>query len=355
MPKPPCPEIGHLPEIAQGVKSINFRRTTPGSIYRIVHASRPPPPASVLDPTHPALAYSPADFTRAFPWRVLPAFRLRAVPHGLLEPPDPRIPCPPYALNEGLWKGRSVNMTLLDVAPKSAGGRVVRQDTLRRFKTAISLIVTRGADVEDGPAEGERRIVFRGAEPPENWILPDWAYIIRPTLDAYSTPYAALLPVLRDALRLTAATGRRLEREWARLTARTLASRGEETEFRRLFLPSRPRGPMSPEEAAQAEDLRGALRRLGGEGGEGQEGQEGQEGEGEGQERDEGREKGKEPPTLTELFKRHSKREPTEFRTPAKLPDPAGPGADAHKGPGQHSGSSSSSGAVGRPPVRRGP
>ncbi|KAI0363957.1 hypothetical protein BV20DRAFT_1057592 [Pilatotrama ljubarskyi] len=334
MRRPACPEIGHLPEIAHGVKSVNFRRTTPGSIYRIVHATRPPPPHSVLDPTHPALTYSPHDFTRAFPWRALPGFRFRAVPHGLLDHPLQPVPSPPYALNHGLIKDRrSVNMSLLDTAPKSVGGRVVRQNTLRRFKTAISLIVTRGADV-DGPEDGEKKVVFRGADPPENWVLPNWTYIIRPELEAHSMPYSTLIPLLRDVLQLTAATGRRLEREWARLKEVTLQSRGAKTEFKRLFLPSQARPPPSQEDKAKQDTLVGALRKF-------------SQPHAGAPKHDEA--SAEPPPTLLDLFKRHSKREPADFRTPAKAPDPAEL-SSRHRGTRSDRGGSSTDRAVKRGP-----
>ncbi|KAI0649854.1 hypothetical protein C8Q79DRAFT_900791 [Trametes meyenii] len=208
----PCGEMNRLPKITQGIKSVNFRRTTPGSIRRMVYANKPPPPSAVVDPNHPALAYAPHEFIRTFPWRSFPGFKLRVLPKGLLDAPTSRYPDPPYTLNEGPTKGRSVNMSLLDVAPKSVGGRVVRQDILRKFKTAISLIVTRGADVE-GP-EGQKRVVFRDVNDAESWILPNWTYVIRPEHEVYSMPYKRLIPLLRDFLQLTAVTGRRLERDW---------------------------------------------------------------------------------------------------------------------------------------------
>ncbi|KAI0672230.1 hypothetical protein C8Q78DRAFT_735687 [Trametes maxima] len=190
-------------------------RTTPGSIHRMLYANKPPPPSVVVDPQHPALSYTPHEFLRTFPWRVCPGFKLRVLPKGILDAPASRYPDPPYTLNEGPTKGRSVNMSLLDVAPKSVGGRVVRQDILRKFKTAISLIVTRGADVE-GPA-GQKQVVFRGTNEAASWILSDWTYVIRPEHEVYSMPYKRLIPLLRDVLQLTAVTGRRLEYVWAKM------------------------------------------------------------------------------------------------------------------------------------------
>lgn len=147
-----------------------FRRTSPGSIYRVVYAHKPLPPNSAVDPTHPALGYRNQEFLRAFPWRCYNGFKIRALPHAVLEKPTTPFPSPPYKLSRGDGGGRSVNMSLLDVAPRDVGGHVVRQDTLRKIKTAVSLIVTRGADVE-GP-KGKEKVVFKGADTPDAWIMP---------------------------------------------------------------------------------------------------------------------------------------------------------------------------------------
>ncbi|KAI0634344.1 hypothetical protein C8Q77DRAFT_1055902 [Trametes polyzona] len=210
-----CVEISRLPQITEGIKSVNFRRTTPGSIYRVVYANKPPPRFAVLDPTHPALTYHNRDYARAFPWRIYPDFKLRAIPHGLLEPPSQPHPSPPYVLNTGTWRGRRVNMSLLDIAPRDVGGHVARQDILRKFKTAISLIVTRGADVEG--EEGGEEIVFRKVGDPDEWVLPNWTYIVRPEDTVYRLPFQRLIPPLREALQATAASGKSLEKQWAKM------------------------------------------------------------------------------------------------------------------------------------------
>ncbi|KAI0772938.1 hypothetical protein BD413DRAFT_473526 [Trametes elegans] len=215
-----CPALSRLPKNPNGVKSVNFRRTTPGSLTRIHYVQRPPLPSQVLDPTHPALTYTAHDFARAFPWRTYPGFKLRVVPKGLLQPPATPYPSPPYLLNHGRMKSsRSVNMSLLDTAPKAVGGRVVRQEVLRKFKTAISLIVVRGAHVEG--EEGEEKLVFMEDEAAAGvgLVLTDWTYIIHPELSVYSMPYERLIRSLREALEVSAAAGRRLERQWDLLKA----------------------------------------------------------------------------------------------------------------------------------------
>ncbi|KAI8989061.1 hypothetical protein BD414DRAFT_324173 [Trametes punicea] len=256
-----CAELSHLPKLAQGIKSINFRRTTPGTISFILFSKHPPPVSRVLDPTHPALSYSPYDWMRAFPWRACHGFSMRAIPKGLLTEPSPRHPEPPYSLNDGPRKGHSLNLSLLDCAPKSAGGRVVRQQILRKFKTAISLIVVRGADAE-GP-EDDRRLVFRDEEAGkgEQWILPDWTYIVRPELEVYKMLYAQLIPLLRRTLRAIAITGIRLEQEWAQTKA-ALVESGGTAPLKRLMLPSKPPPSPTPGEQNVARHLIEKLQQI---------------------------------------------------------------------------------------------
>ncbi|KAI0827311.1 hypothetical protein BC628DRAFT_1368892 [Trametes gibbosa] len=245
MSKSAFAEICRLPKVEGRIKSINFRRTTPGAIFPIVHANKPPRPNQVLDPAHPALTYLPIDFTRAFPWRICDGFKLRTFPHALLQRPSQPHPSPPYEINAGPTRGRRVNMSLLDIAPRNIGGHVVRQEVLRKFKTAISLIVTRGADVEG--AEGSEKVVFREDNDPFDWILTDWVYIIRPEERVYIMPYHHLIPALREVMQITVATGRRLEKEWAKM--KEIAVRSPEQSdkvFRRVFLPSHL--PPSPSE-----------------------------------------------------------------------------------------------------------
>ncbi|KAI0657565.1 hypothetical protein C8Q70DRAFT_272267 [Cubamyces menziesii] len=212
-----CLELRRLPKITGPLKSINFRRTTPGSITRIIYGNRPPPPSLVLDPTHPSLHYNRPSWGKTFPWRTYPGFAIRAVPKAVLAPPTTVHPDPPHTLNEGPLKGRSANMSLLDCEAKSVGGRVTRQVILRKFKTAISLIVVRGADVE-GQGD-EAKLVFREehAGKAKDWILSDWTYIVRPKIEVYGMPYTEFIPTLRRALRDIVTDGRRLELEWAKL------------------------------------------------------------------------------------------------------------------------------------------
>ena len=133
----------------------------------------------------------------AFPWRIFPVFHLRVVPRALLEVPTVPWPDPPFtpahvrsrrraaerwlgdpaapAMGTGGGGGgggrAQVDMSLVNVGVKEVGGRVTRVNVSRKLKTAISLVVTRGADVEVRE-DGRSEIVFRDEElGGENWIL----------------------------------------------------------------------------------------------------------------------------------------------------------------------------------------
>lgn len=224
-----CLELSCLPKPTSGIKSIKvrhislppfifrwtvltagavlqFKRNTPGSITSLIYSNRPPNPNRVLDPTHPALHFKPAQYAKAFPWRSYPGFSLRAVPKSLLEKPSYPAPNPPFAMSpprsvtldkgkareedvsderegedgqDGVgeepaagWKeekGR-ISMSLVNAASIGVGGRVLRVKVTNKLKNAISLVATRGADVEPGP-DGVKRIVFRDEQADPPWVL----------------------------------------------------------------------------------------------------------------------------------------------------------------------------------------
>lgn len=64
-----------------------------------------------------------------------------------------------------------MSMSLLNVAPKKVGGRPLLVKVMNKLKTAISLVVTKGADVRQGQ-DGKEEIVFDGEVGGEKWILP---------------------------------------------------------------------------------------------------------------------------------------------------------------------------------------
>ena len=89
----------------------------------------------------------------------------------------------------------------------------VRRRIAMRLKTAIGLIVTRGADtmiVEDKPT----RLVFREDGGGRGLILDDWVYVIYPSLGFYRGSYGSIVGVLRSGLSRIYLKGDKMEREW---------------------------------------------------------------------------------------------------------------------------------------------
>ena len=60
-------------------------------------------------------------------------------------------------------------MSLMNLSPQSAGGRVLRVNVLNKLKNAISLVVTRGADAEG--EDGAQRVVFKQEGSGGDWVL----------------------------------------------------------------------------------------------------------------------------------------------------------------------------------------
>ncbi|TCD68787.1 hypothetical protein EIP91_009801 [Steccherinum ochraceum] len=91
----------------------------------------------------------------------------------------------------------------------------VRNKLVTKAKTAISLVVTRGANVETGE-KGRPKITFDEDDAGEKWLLDTWSYSVRLTLAVHRMSYVELIPIVREALRSVKAQGDELEAAWAR-------------------------------------------------------------------------------------------------------------------------------------------
>lgn len=106
---------------------------------------------------------------------------------------------------------------------------VIRSKIATKIKTALSLIVTRGADVQRD-AKGREMLVFNQGDAGPDWILAgassasaattsyehpaDWTYVFRPKLQLYRMPYEELIPILRDGLNSVRLRAQWLESQW---------------------------------------------------------------------------------------------------------------------------------------------
>lgn len=133
-------------------------------------------------------------------------------------------------------KANRLNMSVLCVAGKKAVHKkaIIRKKTVNKFKTALGLIVTRGAtgaaqetghmrlNFKEDPSEERKwvlqgafadRIIFTGYLHLTRGLI-DWTYIFYPRLSVYRMPYPQLIEELRKALRFIWEVGSELEKGW---------------------------------------------------------------------------------------------------------------------------------------------
>lgn len=176
-----------------------FHRTKPGSLSK---ASFDPNNVSVLvDASHPAAQVPKSTYGKTFPRVNNSSIQIRAFPKALLMTPGVPYPDPPFppakvtkwseqlerlqetplkakgAMGESDVEATNVHVESVDIAMvclvsikathKSA---VIRKKIVTRLKTVVSLLATRGAQVQHGSS----RLVFQENEKhsPEQWISP---------------------------------------------------------------------------------------------------------------------------------------------------------------------------------------
>ncbi|EMD36927.1 hypothetical protein CERSUDRAFT_65676 [Gelatoporia subvermispora B] len=209
-----CPEFSRLPRLSSLPRSVNFKRTTPGSLSPYLGA---PPTTRILDPSHPAASIPRNKVLTSFPHLRTDGFLLRAVPKALLYAPESPYPDPPYG--PPAKDARKVNVSLLKIVAKRGVHKsaVIRSRVSIKFKTALSMIVTRGAHAEED-RKGRTRIVFRQEEAgKDRWTLENWTYLAHMNLELYRMPYTKLIPDLRRSLEMIRARAEKLEAQWRSL------------------------------------------------------------------------------------------------------------------------------------------
>jgi len=191
------------------LKSLKYRRSTPGSTTTSSHP---------VNPRHPAFTDADKNHRRRIP--PLPifhsaAFKLRVIPHGLLAIPESPHPFPRHD-DYGKVKRRVKPFTRASLQfsfslPPLPTLAVHRFRIKAKIKEALSLIVTRGAQVDS-----ERKIVFVHADIGEMWLLKDWTYCFHPSLEVYRMPMNDLIQAIRQALEHVATQGKHLIMKWNR-------------------------------------------------------------------------------------------------------------------------------------------
>lgn len=257
--------------------SFKWRNQTPGSpqsvldnsyLYLARNARSPSNPTgsstskatTLLDPFHPATKLKPHQIPS---WQAS-GIKVRLVPMALLQKPEPmfkyelgnrRLPAHRSALQGTLAPkklARRIPMSYLTATSKERMGskRYMRRRITTRIKTALNLIVTRGAYVDQTEIQnGTGQLKEDGSEIRHNpspclkfdneeasvmgekWIMQGtvhryvnlicsytihlgWSYIFYPTTQVYNMPYPILVTLLRQGLQSLYKSATKLERQW---------------------------------------------------------------------------------------------------------------------------------------------
>ncbi|KAI0711988.1 hypothetical protein C8Q72DRAFT_223026 [Fomitopsis betulina] len=199
-----CTKLSRLPKAAKQLKSLNFKETTPGSATGYTSSG-------YIDPTHPATRLGPGS---AKPRALFESAHLsiRVIPKATLRNPTSPFVAP-FPSSSKRLAGR-VNVSLQKaMSTAELPTAVIRSKIATKIKTALSLIVTRGADVQRD-AKGREMLVFNQGDAGPDWILADWTYVFRPKLQLYRMPYEELIPILRDGLNSVRLRAQWLESQW---------------------------------------------------------------------------------------------------------------------------------------------
>ncbi|CAK5275621.1 unnamed protein product [Mycena citricolor] len=244
-----CTQLSKLPKTAR-IASVDFHAKTPGHFALYI----PAPRHKRLDPNHPAfndtakpsVIWAPSP-TKAFGLGVLHKGLLLDSQHLFgknvaLDVPYDRTTTriggkEPVPIEPGGRLSMSLQMQSLSIFRVHE-----RVKTYRRFKTAIGLIVTRGADGK--MVDGKWNLVFNDKEVSEDWILAgsflraicdlraytdilDWTYYLRPTLEIYRMPYPELISLLRPMLRMLQIRATAMEQKWMQSKAPSRVKRND--------------------------------------------------------------------------------------------------------------------------------
>ncbi|EKM56667.1 uncharacterized protein PHACADRAFT_52490, partial [Phanerochaete carnosa HHB-10118-sp] len=205
-----CVELSRLSKAKAGApRSVNFRRTTPGAVNPTLFLGWTDGDFERVDPAHPSAQYAAAYMKQVMPSAKQPGFVLRAYPKGGMFRPDVLWPSPPFRL--AAPRERQVHMSLVTVTRRDSLYKhiVYRRAVKARITQAVSLIVTRGADVKrDG---GGRPVLTFTNRPDRSLVLADWTYAIAPLPMVYRMPWPQLVRSLRMALHHVRDQGRRFE------------------------------------------------------------------------------------------------------------------------------------------------
>ncbi|KAJ8522098.1 hypothetical protein ONZ45_g1322 [Pleurotus djamor] len=238
-----CRELRKLPK-PSGLTSISFRGQTPGSPETLLNPRTQPsktPKDQLLAPKHPSVQLQ----KREFPSFSNPAFSINAYPFAVLDRPidASKRPISLQLKSTASWKdsfedlgtelnakryaneadmavvkvGTRVPMSMLVATSKKNTSKkaTIRNELKRRIKTALNLVVARGATAKPDSTGQLQLVLPENAPEQNNIVLQGWSYIFRPTLEVYRMPYPTLVKHLRDALEGIWKAGIAKEKAWS--------------------------------------------------------------------------------------------------------------------------------------------
>ncbi|VDB83743.1 unnamed protein product [Peniophora sp. CBMAI 1063] len=214
MPSPPrlarCLDIARLPKNTNNLTHVNTRATTPGSVYPLLYRDRRTPLKHMLDPTHTAAPLSISERHKLSPIWHSRYFDLQALPKAWLikdeYPVSPRgwdyTPYPETRAKD--MKGLDMSVVFSRRNDYIGEDKFVWSTVKRKLRTALQLIITRGARVQNLSTEGAAQAPLLVFDPldanADRWVQPDWTYVFLPKKALYRTTVNHSVGPVREAL-----------------------------------------------------------------------------------------------------------------------------------------------------------
>lgn len=156
------------------ISSSQFKGTTPGSLERLLAPRNASIRDAIVDASHPWSQRHPNSYFNEFPRYDHPHLKITLLPKALLGRPDPiQISNRYLPRNEPNGDAQIQTMSIkFSLSSKEIRSAVHRTQVKNKIKTAISLIATRGANVN-----GE--IVFDEEDSVREWVLEGKSTFLR--------------------------------------------------------------------------------------------------------------------------------------------------------------------------------
>ncbi|KAJ8083365.1 hypothetical protein PM082_009237 [Marasmius tenuissimus] len=241
-----CVELSRLNRATGRIKSLKFRRQTPGDPNGFITLR-----GGCFDPSHPGFGSARNIFPKfidsnltvnALPFSLLPTHDI-VPPHVnfFVEPwtervrrtisspdYDPNAPeLLPVKLQNEHPEQRRLPISVRFIIPikTTSKKKVVRGRITNRLRTAIALATVKGAEVKE--VDGKETVVMneeKGTKMLKEGVRSGWMYTFIPSLEVYLMPHAKLIPLVEKALSTVSNGIVDLERTWAKKALREVTA-----------------------------------------------------------------------------------------------------------------------------------